>query len=187
MHFNPRGSARGFKLESLLRLAEIKSSPGALEALWAAHAAQSSNSSNAGSTTHSGSSNTVSSSHSGTAASAHSNSSRRSSGDASAHSNSSNSGNANGSTIGAVGKVGGPPRTSLLHYVVRSALRGASDSSSAAITALPQQLAGVRGAAGIQVSGIAGLISELKGGFVLLQVRGCLLIDADRVDKWTVI
>eukprot|EP00967_Tisochrysis_lutea_P046500 scaffold56522_cov19-Tisochrysis_lutea.AAC.3 len=32
-----RGSAKGFKLESLLRLADIKSSPGALEALWASH------------------------------------------------------------------------------------------------------------------------------------------------------
>ncbi len=68
--------------------------------------------------------------------------------------------------------AGGPPRTSLLQYVVCSALRAghAGGSDGAAIAALPQQLAGVRAAAGIQVSNIAALVAELRGGYELLQV-----------------
>jgi len=48
---------------------------------------------------------------------------------------------------------------------------GGGLQGSADIVALPRQLAGVRGAAGIQVSGITGLVAELREGYALLQVR----------------
>jgi len=257
-----KGSAKGFKLESLLRLADIKSSPGALEALWASHSsayiapaaarapaahplhvqvtaahapaacmgvhgsgteggaaaagaggraahpaegakpsAVNTGASSEGSCT--GGSDSCEKSAASTASSASSSTARLpppgSAPPALLHSpgvplppppppHKVSSG------LGS-GGAGGPPRTSLLQYVVCTALRAHSSSNGdnnmsnsncnrgngtssctsgadgAAIAALPQQLAGVRAAAGIQVSGIAALVAELREGYALLQAE----------------
>lgn len=62
------------------------------------------------------------------------------------------------------GSAGAAQRTSLLQYVVKTAL-----ASFPAVADLPEQLSGLKAAANVQVSAIGGLVREIQAGYARLR------------------